>query len=182
MEDLRILKTKKALYEAIIELMKDNAFEDIKVSDICEKAMVNRSTFYAHYQDKYDLISSFISTLTNELKEVLNKNTQIKTTKEYYLEMINLFLTHIEKEKDSYAAVLINNRNSIMMDMIYNTFTEDVKKHLEQENELVPSDIESKFYLGAVFNVGIDWLNNKKYSKEDLLNYLNILIPDDKKN
>ena len=48
-DDLRIIKTKKALYNALINLMKNKTFEEIKVSDICNEALVNRSTFYAHF-------------------------------------------------------------------------------------------------------------------------------------
>ena len=54
-KDLRIIKTRKALYNAFEELMKSKPFEQIKVSDICNEALINRSTFYDHYADKYDL-------------------------------------------------------------------------------------------------------------------------------
>ena len=46
--DLRIVKTNKALYEALLLLMKEKTFEEIKISDLCQKALINRSTFYAH--------------------------------------------------------------------------------------------------------------------------------------
>ena len=52
--DFRIVKTKKVLYTTLIELMKEMPFEEIKVSDICTRALVNRSTFYSHYSDKYE--------------------------------------------------------------------------------------------------------------------------------
>ena len=52
-QDLRIMKTKKALYQSLIQLMKEKTFEEIRVSDICELALINRSTFYAHFDDKY---------------------------------------------------------------------------------------------------------------------------------
>ena len=51
--DLRVIKTKNALFETLTNLMKEKTFEEIKVSDICNKALINRSTFYAHYNDKY---------------------------------------------------------------------------------------------------------------------------------
>lgn len=178
MEDLRVTKTKKALYEALLVLMEEETFENIKVSDICEKALVNRSTFYAHYSDKYELVSSFIKNLTEELKKELEKNEHISTSKEYYLEMLNLFFSHVEKEKEAYASILANNRNSIMIDMIYTTLDEDIKKHLPMKTE-IPSQIVSKFYLGAVFNIGMEWLNScNKYSKEEILHYLDLLIPN----
>lgn len=37
-KDLRVIKTKKMIYTALVELMKEKTFEEIKVSDICEKA------------------------------------------------------------------------------------------------------------------------------------------------
>ena len=178
MEDLRITKTKKALYIALLDLMKEETFENIKVSDICEKALINRSTFYAHYSDKYELVSSFIKNLTDELKWELEKNEHISTSKAYYLEMLRLFFSHVEKQKEAYASILINNRNSIMMDMVYKTLDEDIKKHLPLKTE-IPSDIVSKFYLGAVFNIGVEWLNsNNQYTKEEIMHYLDLLIPD----
>ena len=76
--DLRILKTKKVIYDALEYLMKEKPFEEIKVSDICSKALINRSTFYAHYNDKYDLLAEFINNLKNNLTLELNKNENIK--------------------------------------------------------------------------------------------------------
>ena len=66
--DLRVIKTKKNLYEALITLMKEKTFEEIKVADICKKALINRSTFYTHYQDKYELLYELINNLKEELK------------------------------------------------------------------------------------------------------------------
>ena len=65
-KDLRIIKTRKALYNAFEELMKSKPFEQIKVSDICKKALINRSTFYSHYNDKYELLVDFINVLKEE--------------------------------------------------------------------------------------------------------------------
>ena len=94
--DLRIIKTKNALYETLEELMKNKTFEEIKVSDICNKALINRSTFYSHYTDKYELLSEYINSLKSSLIKTLEKNNSLKNTKEYYIEMITLLLYHIE--------------------------------------------------------------------------------------
>ena len=51
--DLRIVKTKKVLFDTLIKLMRQKNFDKIKISDICDEALINRSTFYAHYEDKY---------------------------------------------------------------------------------------------------------------------------------
>ena len=58
--DLRIKRSRKYLIEALLTLMKDKPLQKISVRDITQEAMVNRSTFYAHFTDKYDLFSTAI--------------------------------------------------------------------------------------------------------------------------
>ena len=180
-DDLRVIKTKKILYETLIELMKTKTFEEIKVSDICTKALINRSTFYAHYDDKYELLLEFINSLKEEFINELSKNKNILNTREYYLEMIRLFLDHIENKKDIYNAIMINNRNSIMMDILSSVANNEVIKKMESSNisTKVPANIIAKFYLGGVLNLGIEWLRDtKKNSKEEIIKYLEILLPE----
>lgn len=74
--DLRVIKTRNVLYKALIDLMKEKLFEEIKVSDICNKALLNRSTFYAHYQDKYELLQDFLNFLQKEFIKELEKNNE----------------------------------------------------------------------------------------------------------
>ena len=181
--DLRIVKTKNAIYQALLDLMKDKEFEQIKVSDICNKALVNRSTFYAHFEDKYELLSSYIADLKDSLTQELKKNKNINSTKEYYIEMIKLFLNHIEEKKDSYLAIAINNRNSILTDMLFDVIDHDIISRLDNDNNFdgkVPNTIIAKFYLGAVVNIAITWIQNiNKYTKDEMVEYLSILIPEE---
>ena len=53
--DLRILKTKKNIREAFVELRKKHSVDEIKVNELCKQAMINKTTFYNHYQDIYEL-------------------------------------------------------------------------------------------------------------------------------
>lgn len=180
--DLRIIKTKKNLYEALLILMKEKTLEEIKVSDICEKALLNRSTFYAHFEDKYTLLHALIHDLKENLLEELKKNTNISNSKEYYIELIKILLDHMEEKKEIYMPIMINNRNSIAMDMIYNTLNEDITKRLEQDQKLteknIPVEFIAKFYLGAILNIGMEWLKSENdYKREEIISYLEELIP-----
>lgn len=182
-KDLRVVKTKNVLYESLLSLMKEKTFEEIKVSDICNIALINRSTFYAHYTDKYELLADCINNLKNSLIGELEKNQNISNTKEYYLEMIKIFLDHIEAKREEYLAIMINNRNSITMDIIYDCLDQDIIAHLSKDSQIkkeVPEEILAKFYLGAVVCIGLEWLrDNKKYTKEEIIHYLSILIPNE---
>ena len=149
-KDLRIVRTKKYLYEALISLLNEKTFEEIKVSDICEAALVNRSTFYSHYSDKYDFLDAFIKDIKNSLKEELEKNRNITNTKEYYLEMLQLFFQHVGMRESFYSSILIHNKNGVVTNMIFQAFYEDIQKRLESEKKTlqkIPSDIVASFYL-----------------------------------
>lgn len=53
--DIRIIKTKRAIRSAFLELRKRTPLEKIKVVDICALAEINKTTFYKYYQDVLDL-------------------------------------------------------------------------------------------------------------------------------
>jgi len=63
-EDLRVRRTRKMLEEALIELTVEKGFAAVTVRDITERAMVNRSTFYRHYLDKFDLLEQYTNAVT----------------------------------------------------------------------------------------------------------------------
>ncbi|WP_078549500.1 TetR/AcrR family transcriptional regulator [Litchfieldia alkalitelluris] len=65
--DRRILKSKKALKEAIILLMHEKDFKEITVKDMVEAANLNRGTFYKHYQYKEDVLEDIIDEVLTDL-------------------------------------------------------------------------------------------------------------------
>jgi len=58
--DRRVRKTDTRLHEALMSLIHDKSYDTIAVKDILERADVGRSTFYAHFRDKDDLLTSGI--------------------------------------------------------------------------------------------------------------------------
>lgn len=181
-DDLRVIKTRKLIYQTLLDLMKEKTFEEIKVSDICSKAMINRSTFYAHYEDKYELLIDFLSNLKEEFARELNESCKENLSiREYYIRLISLFLDHIDSRRDVYNSIMVNNRSSIMMDILLSVVNDDILKRFKENdiNLKVPTEVISKFYLGGVINIGMEWLSNSnKYTKEEILDYLELLIPD----
>ncbi|MCM3586580.1 TetR/AcrR family transcriptional regulator [Mesobacillus maritimus] len=59
--DPRILRTRKFIMDAFIELSGKKEFKDITVKDITNEARINRATFYYHFQDIYDLLENVLS-------------------------------------------------------------------------------------------------------------------------
>lgn len=55
--DLRVQRTRILLCETLIDLIAEKGFDAISVKDIAERAMINRATFYRHFEDKYALVT-----------------------------------------------------------------------------------------------------------------------------
>ncbi|MCD8326303.1 MAG: TetR/AcrR family transcriptional regulator [Lachnospiraceae bacterium] len=68
--DIRIRKTKESITNAFLELRSSRPLEKITVKELCERAMINKSTFYSHYTDVYDLSEQ----LENEVVETVLSN------------------------------------------------------------------------------------------------------------
>ncbi|GKU24404.1 TetR/AcrR family transcriptional regulator [Clostridium folliculivorans] len=59
--DPRAARTRILIQDAFLSLTREKVFEAITVKDIVEKANINRSTFYAHFEDKYILLDQLLS-------------------------------------------------------------------------------------------------------------------------
>ena len=55
MEDRRIVRTRASIADAFLALRRKKPLERITVRELCEAAGINKSTFYTHYRDIYDL-------------------------------------------------------------------------------------------------------------------------------
>jgi AcrR family transcriptional regulator len=63
MQDRRVRRTRRALNDALLSLMTDKGYEAVTVQDLIDRADIGRSTFYAHYTDKADLLREMLSGL-----------------------------------------------------------------------------------------------------------------------
>jgi AcrR family transcriptional regulator len=90
-EDLRITRTKLLIKNSFIELAKETPYPKINVKDLCDKAMINRNTFYLHYQNKDDLVKEMI-------------NDTILKYKDSFLPLVTNFFINIKlKDIDGFA-------------------------------------------------------------------------------
>ena len=69
--DRRILKTKKAIYEVLVELMQKKKLNSITVTELAAQADINRKTFYTYYSTVNDVLDEGINELITSLKDLL---------------------------------------------------------------------------------------------------------------
>ncbi len=58
--DLRVVKTMKQIDQALLSCLSDTPFDKITVEQLCQAALINRSTFYKYYTSKYDLMDRYL--------------------------------------------------------------------------------------------------------------------------
>ncbi len=108
-EDRRTKMTKDFLKRSLIELMKEKNINELSVKEICEKADVNRSTFYKHYSTITGLYEDVISDITENFNIIglsAKKDGTMFTAK--YFESI---LNYVENNRDLFLVILSKNGN-----------------------------------------------------------------------
>ena len=185
-EDLRVRKTKANLYKGLIELMQEKEFEDIKVIDICKQSLINRSTFYDHFNDKFELLNSFMNDLKIELLEHLkeSKNLKYKTIKEYFIIIVKELFTYINKNINVYSilSIIKKNYNSVARDMLFDAahtaVCEELNEHCINHSN-IPNESISLFYLSGVITILTESVKDtNKFSEDKVLEELDKLIPE----
>jgi AcrR family transcriptional regulator len=93
--DPRVRYTQSVIENALISLLKTKPLEKITVKEICEMAMINRSTFYKHYQDCYDLAERLKQRAMHDFMETLQGMKEGEAT-----EMITALLEKMRENSD----------------------------------------------------------------------------------
>lgn len=96
----RFRDTEIRIEAAMLKLLKENEFKTITVKRICETAKVNRSTFYAHFTDIYDMLDKMETYLYQELNQCYEKNNASSDSP------LVIFLRHIKKHQYFYRIAL----------------------------------------------------------------------------
>lgn len=137
----RFRETEINMEHAMLELMKVYDFKKITVKKICEKARVNRSTFYAHFVDIYDMLDKMETELRKELLASYNAETEISIFSE---KSFIRFLEHIKNHKYFYR-INLQTRKSFPLKQGYEQMWKIIKARCERAG--ITKDDEIMFYL-----------------------------------
>ncbi len=182
-EDLRIVRTRKLLSTALFDLLESTPYEKISVMDICKKAMVHRATFYNHFEDKEHLLEYTIDSIKEELFTATIEKENYSSPKEMYMTLIASVLDFVTEHKDKLSLILKQNSSEKANELILTTIKRSIQ-YLTSKNQYkaeysVPINVLTDFLAGGITNLGLNWLQSSKpYTKEELLQYFNILLND----
>lgn len=171
-EDLRVKRTHKLLYSALLNLMEKHPFENITVKQICDLAMVHRTTFYTHFQDKFDLLSRAMKQIADEeFKGIVNASF---SPADNFRELFSLAMKH----KKLFSILLADERDSLR-NLLRREMGRGIKEYLARHHSMdrdsVDMQIKIEAYIGAVLGVITWWIESKvPIDHEELYAKLNI--------
>ena len=170
--------------EALITLLEKKDFEYITIKEICDTAGVNRSTFYLHYENSFDLLQEttryildrhfdYYSSDTKGISERF-ANCELRDLLFITSEYLTPYLTFI-KDNQRIFKVSIKQFNSLNMGDVYGKMFEHIFNPI-LERFLVPEKERSymmKFYLTGVYAVVMEWL--EKNCSDDMETLIKVI-------
>lgn len=149
-EDLRTVKTKKALRASLLALMERKSFDDITVSELCAEALVSRAAFYAHFADKHALLDHALQCKKEELAEQAGASPD---------ELFRNALTLMKDDTIFYRSLLLNKFDWRIVEMVQNLFADLIEQRISGPCEGQPSPV-ALYCAGGLTSLTFWWIRN----------------------
>jgi AcrR family transcriptional regulator len=167
-EDPRVLRTRKLLQDAFVELMGDHSFESITVQDITDTARVNHATFYRHYQDKYHLADAIFAGALDSMVRAFGPPKSLpeidRTDSTVILKSWGIIFKHVADNDRLYRTLFNSSGNTEFIRRIRKHFASIVKERMEarikpigahsgmvkKPNSDIPYAIAANLFIGTI--------------------------------
>ena len=136
------------LFDALLELIQEKRWEKIRVQDLLDRTGLGRSTFYAHFDNKFDLLTAAIPTIT----------LPIAASDDDMPDLQPLF-DHVNEMQPVLRPLMSQPLLSDITDAFHHQLADAWREHLDSQ-AVAPTDAAmlSQFLAGALMAVCRDWL------------------------
>lgn len=161
--DLRVQRTNKLLCDALRDLLCEKSFASIQVTEICERAMVRRATFYKHFSDKYDLFEHMVKEEQLRLRAEGEGRPGPEDSRESLLWCIDRVFTLIERDESIVRHTLADPTDQTLAALIARRVEEDALEGLlaqERQGDAMPAspEVMAAAFTGALSYTAQWWV------------------------
>ena len=161
--DRRVARSREMLHRALLALIIEKGYEETTVEDICERANVGRSTFYAHFASKDDLKRRGLEHLRRELIERQRNASSLADTNVRGLAFTLTMFEHAHDHIHLYRALVGSRGGAVALTTIRQTLCEIVRGELAQvrgkDPHGTPRELAVQYIVGAYTAVLTWWLD-----------------------
>jgi len=170
--DLRIRKTYLALHNAFTQLLEEKKFEDFTVNELCDRAMIRRTTFYKHFADKYEYFTFYMKEIVATFQDRLAPDVSSEEVSAYHLHMSRELVRFIKEHE----RMVRNVKMSSMFPMLLVILLEQIRfemiqvlRRADRTGQKSAKDIESTaaFYAGGLLSTLFQMLDDQDALDED---------------
>lgn len=178
--DLRYKKTEKLIVDSFLSCVDEFGFENTFVSTICDKAMINRKTFYLHYLDKYDLLDRIYMDLKDELMNSLSKEAVINLGKSDLYESVRWCITQANAHRELIRILLKSSRIEFR-DILIGIFSRYPARQLILNYDEIATNVEYEiicvYMCDAMIGFFEIWFNHyDQFSLEKAIDLMYALV------
>jgi AcrR family transcriptional regulator len=166
-DDRRVQRTQQLLRTALVSLIEENGFEALTVQDIIDRANVGRATFYAHFDNKEDLLVSGFDGLRAALKE-LQRQAHMRTTNldERLFAFSHEMFAHIAEYRKVFRVMVGKRGGALVQQLLQKIVVDLVRDDLlamvgRRDDRLAPAEPVVQFVTGGFFGLAMLWATGK---------------------
>lgn len=181
-KDLRIQRTQKAIIDTFYELLDEKSFNNITVIDICDRALINRGTFYTHFEDKYQLLDKCIYDIMIGFDDEVDKVHGDSDLLVYYRDVIDVGMAFLIAHRKRIRTIIVKADSTLIFNKVHEILVKNIVgkvgklPHSEYE-EPVPVEIIAQFFSGGVIQLVKWWLlDESKFDASEIKEQLTRLI------
>lgn len=158
--DLRVMKTKRAIHTAFAELLTEKNMDDITVTDIASRAMINRKTFYNNYRGVYELVDELENEVIRTFETAMQGIDFIENPYAVFVKLTEI----INSDMDFYGALLRSSRNAGLAHKIRQTLQQKAQDMFASRVELPPDQMEvmMNYSISGIVAVYQSWFNSER--------------------
>lgn len=156
--DLRVQRTKKAILDTFFSLLEEKHFSNITIIDICEKALINRGTFYTHFEDKNQLLEKIVYDMMMNFDAEVDKVHGDSDMMVYYNDMFDVSLGFIYENRARIKTLVTKADESILFNQVHAIIKNNIMKKVGRlpATTEVTLEILAEFFAGGLIQV-IEW-------------------------
>lgn len=163
--DRRRMKTREAIHEALYSLMMEMQYNKITIQDIIDRANVGRSTFYAHYQTKDELLIESITHLMDILNNYIISYVDYNGDTTRLIPVTELF-GHIKENGKMMRGLIKSNSADLFIEKAQSYWNEKLKTYLSQklvdgQEPCIPIEILVNHISSTLINLLKWWVENR---------------------
>ena len=166
-KDRRSQRTRHLLSAALVELISEKDYDSITVSDIIDRANVGRSTFYAHYRDKDDLL---VGELDRVIDVLIRQTPHESHEEDLFFPSLGLF-RHVGEQYELYKALVWGPGIDLLIKHLQKSLSRRIEGGLQTSGKIfdIPISVQANFVAGSFLTLLKWWLENKMpYSPEQM--------------